>query len=111
MARATAVTQKIDAVFEVWTKEYIKKYILTALNIPHSLTRNSHSVCILYLSIFPPVQLEQKVLLVEAQLEKQLQSVSTDSQSQSEELTHVSAHSCLKPYSLKLNMRCKTKPY
>lgn len=48
-------------------------------------------------------------MLLEAQLEKQLQSASTDSQSQSEEITHVSAHSCLKAYSLKHNMRYKSK--
>lgn len=49
------------------------------------------------------MQLEEKVMLLEAQLEKQLQSVSSDSQGQSEEITHVSAHSCLKAYLLKHN--------
>ncbi|CAM4726136.1 unnamed protein product [Leuciscus chuanchicus] len=37
----------------------------------------------------PGLELEEKVLLLEAQVEKQLQSASTDSQSQSEEMTHL----------------------
>lgn len=41
------------------------------------------------------MQLKEKMMLLEAQLEQQLQSASTDSQSQSEEMTQVSLNFCI----------------